>query len=429
MRASFLAGGGGQIGERARPSVAVESRAPMSDPLDPRRERIVVLALTSGAFAMALNTQVMAALMPFLEPELVPDKAAKGQLVAAAGFAGAVGALLLGPWVDRFGRRMPLGLGLAVFAVASFLHLFATDATTLLALRALSGFSVGVAYTGASAAIADLVPYSRRGAAMGIFTAGIFLATPIGLPLANLWATAGHWRWIFVAQGGFGIAALVVCMRVLPAGLGASGRGTSLVKLLRRPMVVPLLLAIALATGSFFAFVQFAGEWLHDVRIVPREQQAWMWISLGLCSAVGSIVLGRYVDRVGKRTFVLASTAALAFLLGLMMRVGDIGMLLAVGLPMTFVAAARTAAFQTLSSEIVPPAMRGALMGLRGAAVQGGQGLFLAIGGGVYADHGFNTFLWLTVGGVAASYLLIRLFVHEERGEYPAPVELSNPRK
>ncbi len=397
----------------------------MTEPLDPRRERIAVLALTSGAFAMALNTQVMAALLPFLEPALAPDKAAKGQLVAAAGFAGALGALLLGPFVDRAGRRLPLAVGLAVFAVASALHAFATDATTLLALRALAGFSVGVAYTGASAAVADLVPYSRRGAAMGVFTAGIFLATPVGLPLANLWASAGHWRWIFVAQAIFGLGAMVACMRVLPPGLGVAGVRTSLVGVVRRPMVVPLLLAIALATGSFFAFVQFAGEWLHDTGIVPRGQQAWMWITLGLCSALGSIALGRLVDRVGKRTFVLVSTAALALLLGLMMRVESLGLLLCVGLPMTLVAAARTAAFQTLSSEIVPSAMRGSLMGLRGAAVQGGQGVFLAVGGEVYAAHGFDTFLWLTVGGVAASYVLIRMFVRDEEGEVSASVEVG----
>jgi len=383
-------------------------------PVLPReRERLIVLALALGAFAMALNSQVLAALLPFLENSVAPDKSAKGVLGSAAGFAGAVGAFLLGPWVDRVGRRPPMLAGMVAFAVASALHCVASTFLVLLLARAAAGFAVGVAYTGASAAVADIVPYGRLGAAMGVFNAGLFLATPVGLPLANLMAVWGHWRWIFAAQAGLGCITVLVFARTLPVGLGRSGRVTTQLDLLRRPMVLPTLIAVLLATGGFFAFVQFVGQWLDDTAIVPRRSQAWLWIGLGLTSALGSLALGRLTDRLGKRRFVLWTTAWLAVLLALMLLVNGLGALLAVGLPMTVVAAARTSAFQALAAEIVPPAVRGTLMGARSAAVQLGQGLFLAAGGMVYDVHGFAGFLALSVAAVVLSYVLVRLFVRD----------------
>lgn len=385
----------------------------MNEPKPRRGERLIVWALTLGAFAMALNSQVLAALLPFLEPEVAPDKAAKGTLASAAGFAGAVGAFLLGPWVDRVGRRPPMLAGMVVFSIASVMHCMASSFSMLLVARAVAGFAVGVAYTGASAAVADLVPYERLGAAMGIFNAGIFLATPIGLPLANQLAVHGHWRWIFAAQAGLGVATVLVFSATLPAGLGRSGRATSQFTLLRQPMVTPTLLAVLLAAGGFFAFVQFVGQWLDETAIVPRQQQAWLWVGLGLASAVGSIALGRVTDRVGKRAFVLLTTGWLAVLLGLMLWVDGLGKLLVVGLPMTVVAAARTSAFQALAAEIVGPAMRGTLMGARSAAVQLGQGVFLVAAGLVYETGGFGGFIGLSVAAVAMSFLLVRVYVRD----------------
>jgi predicted MFS family arabinose efflux permease len=103
----------------------------------------------------------------------------------------------------------------------------------------------------------------------------------------------------------------------------------------------------------------------------------------------------------------------LAGLLALMHLVHDLGTLLAVGLPMTVVAASRTSAFMALAATIVPASTRGTLMGVRSAAVQLGQGVFLSLGGLVYEASGFAGFLWLSVGAVALSFLLIRLWVRD----------------
>ena len=77
----------------------------------------------------------------------------------------------------------------------------------LLVVRAMSGFSSGVAYAAASAAAADLAPYARRAAVMGKFNAGLFLAIPVGMPVTVLLSSLGFWQMTFALQAAFGALA------------------------------------------------------------------------------------------------------------------------------------------------------------------------------------------------------------------------------
>src|SRR5262249_58428158 len=119
----------------------------------------------------------------------------------------------------------------------------------LLALRLLSGVAVGVAYASASALAADLVPYHRRGRTMGSFTAGMWLAVPIGMPIAVWLAKQGHWSWIFFVQAAFAGAGSLCAIAAVPRDRG-SGAWVAPWQMLRRPPVLAALLAVALHNRS-----------------------------------------------------------------------------------------------------------------------------------------------------------------------------------
>ena len=341
---------------------------------------------------MALNANVMAALLPHLDF----DAGQKKMLVGAAGASGAVGALLLGPLVDRVGRRGPMVIGLLVFCLASLAHVSASDYHDLLWARALSGFAAGVVYTSASAAVADLVPYERRGRAMGVFTAGMFLGLPVGLPLAVIFAQHGDWRWVYYLQAGVALVAAIAILRTLPKHLG---RGTNFFANLPRLaslQVAAALLSVMLYVGAFFTAVQFAGQWLDQTGLLRKDLQWAVWLVLGLCSAIGSLTLGRVADRVGKLLWTNITTVAVAVgLLGLTLVTG-IGGLLLVGVPLSILSAARTGPFQALISDLVPGDTRGTLMGIRSAAVNMGTGLFPMLAFPEYRET-----LYLASAGVA----------------------------
>lgn len=369
-----------------------------------------MLALAASAFVLNLNTNVLGALLPFLKQDLGIDDDGGKLLVAAAGLGSAFGALGVAPLTRRFGRRRVLATSLAAFSLISLLHVFASGFWLFAALRALSGLAVGVSYATASAAAADIAPYERRGAVLGRFNAGMFLAIPIGLPLAVWMASMQRWPWIFAVQALIGVTALVMSLRAVPEATAPPAAGPRL-SVLRHRGVFAGLVATMLHVGSFFVVVQLATTWLDERGYVPRNDQMWVWVGLGALSVAGSAGLSRFADVVGKRSFVLIGSAVLVACFLLLWREPAPLLLLAVACVLAVAAAARTGPLQALLTGLVPPQEFSALMGLRGFCMQLGVGAF-ALGSAALPGE-FGSVLLLAAGCQALSYAAIRFGVHE----------------
>ena len=387
------------------------------DELPRAQERLAIASLALAAFALNLNTNVLGALLPFLPEDLGIGSGGSGSLVAAAALGSAVGSLSVGPLAGRFGRRGVLIGGLLAFVVVSLLHLGITSLWSFLCLRALSGAAVGLAYAAASALAAEVSPYARRGAAMGRFNAGLFLAIPIGMPLSVWMARSGHWNGIFVVQAVVGALGAYWALRAVPPQARSERPAQQWAVLLSRPVVAGLV-ATMLHVGSFFTSVQLATTWLDRTGMVPKEDQMMLWVGLGGASVLGSALLGRFSDRLGKRTFVLATSALLVGCFGLlagMAKVPDPWLLLVIGALLAVTAAARTGPLQALVSGLVPDTHLGVLMGVRGAVMQVGVFGFAVSAAPLNAALGFGGVLMLAAACQLLSYLAIQFGVREVR--------------
>jgi MFS transporter, DHA1 family, inner membrane transport protein len=381
------------------------------------QERLAIASLALAAFALNLNTNVLGALLPFLPEDLGLGSSGSGYLVAAAALGSAVGSLAVGPLAARFGRRTVLVGGLAVFVVASLLHLLVASLWSFVVLRSLAGAAVGLAYAAASALAAEVSPYSRRGAAMGRFNAGMFLAIPIGMPLSVWMARSGYWSGIFVVQAMIGALGAYWAVRAVPPQARAE-RPTRQWHVLSRGPVLAGLIATMLHVGSFFTSVQLATTWLDHTGMVPKADQMYLWVGLGGASVIGSAVLGRFSDRIGKRAFVLVTSVLLVGCFGLLARTAeapDATLLLVVGTVLAVSAAARTGPLQALVSGLVPASHLGALMGVRGAVMQIGVFGFAVSAAPIGAELGFRGVLMLAAACQLLSYLVIRFGVREVR--------------
>ena len=365
---------------------------------------------------MALNANVLAALGPFLLAELSIDQEQFGYLAGSAGVAGAVGSLLLGPTVDRVGRRLPMCWGMVVFVLASLGHMLAADFGGLLVARSVAGFAAGVVFTSASAAVADMVPYERRGRAMGVFTAGMFLGMAMGLPLAQVMASHGWWQGIFLLQTVVGAVAMVAYWRVLPVDIGRGQRFLENLPKLLNLQIFASLVSVMLYVGGFFTVVQFVGTWLDAEGIIPRARQGWVWLILGLSPVLGAIFLTRLSDRFGKRRFVMLATLVVALGIAGLTLVDGLWGLLLVGMPIALFSGSRSGPFQALISEMVSADVRGTLMGLRSTFVNLGTGLFPMVCGWVYksGNLAFDGVLFVAARGIFLSYLLVQLWVKQK---------------
>jgi DHA1 family bicyclomycin/chloramphenicol resistance-like MFS transporter len=148
---------------------------------------------------------------------------------------GAVGQLVVGPLSDRFGRRRPVLIGIALHIVISLLCALAPGIGTLIALRVVQGFFNAAATVVAIAVIRDRFTGSDASRLLSrlmlvIGVAPLFAPTVGGL-IAGQWG----WRSVFVALAVFGAALWLAVWRRLPetlapqrrraAGLGPALRG------------------------------------------------------------------------------------------------------------------------------------------------------------------------------------------------------------
>jgi putative MFS transporter len=138
-----------------------------------------------------------------------------------------VGALILSPLADRFGRRDILLVTLIITGIGSLYNAFVTDYANFIIARTITGIGVGADLALVATYIGEVAPSNGRakytslifimsslGAFFGIWL-GLFLTTPatpfpLGLPFAL--AGAGFengWRWMY------GIGALLALVGIL----------------------------------------------------------------------------------------------------------------------------------------------------------------------------------------------------------------------
>lgn len=97
-----------------------------------------------------------------------------------------------GKLTDTIGRMPVQIIGTGVCVIASLLYPFTSGVFFFLLLRFFHGFSTGFKPTATAAYLADIVPVSRRGEAMGILgvsmNAGASIAPPIGSHLTQIYS-------------------------------------------------------------------------------------------------------------------------------------------------------------------------------------------------------------------------------------------------
>jgi EmrB/QacA subfamily drug resistance transporter len=118
---------------------------------------------------------------------------------------------------DRFGRRRLLAGGIVLFTTATALAAGAPSVAVLVAARALQGLGGAAMIAHTVALVANTVPPGRTGSAMGLLGAMSAVGTALGPSLGGSLIAACGWRSIFLVQVPFGLLALWLVARGLPA--------------------------------------------------------------------------------------------------------------------------------------------------------------------------------------------------------------------
>lgn len=224
------------------------------------RTPVLLLGVTAGLGPFTVDSYLPA--LPLLVGELDAREGAVQLTLAATMIGFAAGQLLVGPWSDRVGRRIPLVVGLSVLVAASVAAVFAGDIAQLLIARLLQGVGASAAAVTALASARDAYAGERLVRAVGII-ALIQSIAPLVAPVAGgVVITWVGWRGVFVVLGLYALVTLFLLAPRLPRRSRVAGRPPRVMvryrRLARDSQLIALLALAALRFTALFTLLQWS---------------------------------------------------------------------------------------------------------------------------------------------------------------------------
>ncbi len=361
----------------------------MTSHLTPRRERWLLFTLAGIQFTHILDFMIMMPLGPQFTALFGISNAQFGLLVSAytlsAGFSG----LMAATYIDRFGRKQLL-LGMySLFGLATLACALAPDYLWLLVARVAAGLFGGVLSALSQTIVADVIPFERRGRAMGVVMTSFSVSTVAGVPLGLFLAAHFNWHAPFV-----GIAALVGLLSLaawqtlprLDAHLHHPERVSvwrGIGQVLAEPNHLKAFAVSGLMMFAAFTVIPYITIYLQSNAGMKTQEVPWIYLCGGLATLLSARYFGRLTDRVGKVQ--MFQRLALAVTVPLMATT------LSQGLPLWGLLAISTLFFTVMSGRMIPgmamissaalPRLRGTFMTLNSAVQSASMGLAALVAG------------------------------------------------
>ena len=260
-----------------------------------------------------VDRQVIVSLFPHMKTDWGLSDKQLGALVSVVSITVALGALPVALIADRASRVKSIVVMAAVWSLASISCMFTRSYGQLVAARSLVG--LGEAGYGAvgSALIASHFPSRLRGGLMAAFFAAASVGSVLGVLLGGV--IAAHWGWK-AAFGVVGIPGLVLSLVYLrvrdyhtveltPQLDRAVSSSTGVLRHILRALTQSrTLLWVCIGGAAQLVVVSALWSWLpsflNRVHGVTPQRAAVLAALVVLAGALGSVVWGSLVDRLGR---------------------------------------------------------------------------------------------------------------------------------
>jgi MFS transporter, MHS family, citrate/tricarballylate:H+ symporter len=246
-----------------------------------------------------------------------------------------VGAIVLGAYIDRIGRRQGLIVTLAIMAVGTVVIAFCPSYATIgiaapiivLLARLLQGFSAGVELGGVSVYLAEIATPGNRGFYTSFQSASqqvaIFVASILGFALSEIMpaATISAWGWRIPFFVGCLIIPVIFFLRrtleETPAFLAMKKHPTAnevFASAIANWRIVVLGMMIAVLTTTTFYFVTvYTPTFGKTVLKLSTHDALLVTLLVAVTNFIWNPVGGAVSDRLGRKPVLLA-IAGLSFL-------------------------------------------------------------------------------------------------------------------
>ncbi|PID20474.1 MFS transporter [Sporosarcina sp. P3] len=173
-----------------------------------KKESITLGLLLTNLLIAFLGIGLVIPVMPRLMNELHISGTVVGYMVATFAMAQLLISPLSGRWVDTFGRKKMIVVGLIIFSSSEFLFGIGQTLPVLFASRVLGGISAAFIMPAVTAFIADITTMETRSKALGFMSAAISTGFILGPGVGGFLAAYGT-RVPFFFAGGLALFAAI----------------------------------------------------------------------------------------------------------------------------------------------------------------------------------------------------------------------------
>ncbi|MBY4604500.1 MULTISPECIES: multidrug efflux MFS transporter Bmr [Bacillus] len=178
------------------------------------KQNITLTILLTNLFIAFLGIGLVIPVTPTIMNELHLSGTAVGYMVACFAVTQLIISPIGGRWVDRFGRKIMIVIGLLFFSISEFLFGIGKTVEMLFISRMLGGISAAFIMPGVTAFIADITTIKTRPKALGYMSAAISTGFIIGPGIGGFLAEI-YSRLPFFFAAAFALLAAILSMFTL----------------------------------------------------------------------------------------------------------------------------------------------------------------------------------------------------------------------
>jgi ACS family hexuronate transporter-like MFS transporter len=158
-------------------------------------------------FATTINyidRQVIGILKPFIAGDLGWSEADYGNIIAAFQWAYAIGLVLTGRFLDKYGTRIGYLWAIIIWSFAGMAHAFARGVAGFAVARFALGIGESANFPAAVKSVAEWFPKKERAFAAGLFNSGSTVGAITAPIIVSGITLAMGWQWAFIITGALG---------------------------------------------------------------------------------------------------------------------------------------------------------------------------------------------------------------------------------
>lgn len=316
-----------------------------------------------------------------------------------------------GKLADKIGRIPVMIFGAVVCIVVSLLYPLITSVIGFLFLRFVHGFSTGFTPTGTSAFVADIIPFNKRGEAMGIQSLFGSLGMAAGPALGGYIAAEWDINILFYSSAFTAILSILILMRLKETLKDKEKISFDHFKLTRHEIiekrVITPSIVLFLTVFSFGIVLTVIPDYSEYLGI---KNKGLFFAVFTLASLGIRIIAGKASDKYGRVPVMKAATLSMAIAMLTIALAESKEMLLFGAVIFGASVGMNSPTISAWTIDLSLDKFRGRALATMYIALEAGIGIGALVSGFVYNNKPENFFLVFSLGSITSFLAIFYLF-------------------